>query len=177
MKTALGWTSVDPEREHPMALNQRGITLIELMTVLACLAILAAVAAPNWIATAWPAYRLKSAARQVVSDVRYARMRAVATNRQYRLRFDPVSDSYLMERGDAPDGSSSWTGEGATQWFGSHGSTTFSGISIDGEKEYAMIFRPTGGMTAVTICLRNTLNQSTKIVCSVAGRIRLLKEM
>ncbi len=160
-----------------LALNRKGFTLIELMMTMACLTILAAVVAPHWIATAWPSYRLKNAARQVVSDVRYARTRAVGTNRQYRLRFDPVSDSYLMERGDAPDGSLSWIGEGGIHRFGLHGSTSFSGISIVGEKEYTMVFRPTGGMTAMTICLRNPLNQTTKIVCSVAGRIRLLKEM
>jgi len=165
------------KQEHPMILNQRGITLIELMTATACLAILSVLVVPNWIATAWPAYRLKNAARQVVSDVRYARMRAVATNRQYRLRFDPVSDSYLMERGDAPDGSLSWTMEGAMRWFGSHSSTSFYGVNIVGEKEYTMVFRPTGGMTAVTISLRNPLDQTTKIVCSIAGRIQLLKEM
>lgn len=160
-----------------MALNQRGVTLIELLTVTVCLAILAAIAVPHWIATAWPAYRLKNAARQVVSDVRYARMRAVTTNRQYRLRFDPVSDSYLMERGNAPDGSLSWTVEGPERQFGSVRSTSFSGVNIIGEKEYTMVFRPTGGLTAVSISLRNPLNQTIKVVCSVAGRIRMLKEM
>ena len=160
-----------------MTSNQRGVTLIELMMAMGCLAILATLVVPNWIATAWPAYRLKNAARQVVSDVRYARMRAVATNRQYRLRFDPVSDAYLMERGNAPDGSHSWTIEGSMRWFGSRGSTSFSGVSIVGEKEYSMIFRPTGGVTAVTISLRNPLEQTTKIVCSMSGRIRLLKEI
>lgn len=161
----------------PMLSTQKGVTLIELLTAMACLAILAAIVAPKWIATAWPVYRLKNAARQVVSDVRYARMRAVATNRQYRLRFDPASDSYSMERGDAPEGSLSWTREGAARCFGSHESTSFSGIRIVGEKEYAMVFRPTGGMTAVTISLTNPLDQTTKIVCSMAGRIQLLKEM
>ena len=156
--------------------SQRGITLIELMTVMACLAILAALVVPNWIANAWPAHRLKNAVRQVVSDVRYARTRAVATNRQYRLRFDPVSDAYLMERGDASDGSHSWTVEGSARFFGSHGSTSFSGVSIVGDKEYTMVFRPTGGMTGLTISLKNTLGQTTKIICSMAGRIQLLKE-
>lgn len=160
-----------------MLLNRKGVTLIELVATMACLAILAAVVVPNWITSTWPAYRLKNAARQVVSDVRYARTRAVTTNRQYRLRFDPVSDSYLMERGNAPDGSLSWTGEGGTRWLGSNGSTSFSGVSIVGEKEYSMVFRPTGGVTALTISLRNSLDQTTKIVCSVAGRIQLLREM
>ena len=160
-----------------MALHQKGVTLIELMTAMACLAILTALVVPNWISTAWPAYRLKSAARQVVSDIRLARMRAVTANRQYRLRFDPATDSYRMERGNAPDGSLSWTVEGAVQQFGFRRNTTFSGVNIVGDKAYTIVFRPTGGMTAVTISLRNPLDQTTKIVCSVAGRIQLLKEM
>lgn len=159
-----------------MTLNRRGLTLIELLTAMACLAILTAFVIPEWGVTSLPAYRLKHAARQVVSDVRYARMRAVTTNRQYRLRFDPGSDSYLMERGNAPQGSLSWIMEGTVRRFGSNESSTFPGVNIVGEKEYTMVFRPTGGMTAGTILLRNPLEQTTKIVCSLAGRIQLIKE-
>ena len=79
-----------------MILNRKGVTLIELVATMACLAILAAIVVPSWITSTWPAHRLKNAARQIVSDIRYARTRAVTTNRQYRLRFDPVSDSYLI---------------------------------------------------------------------------------
>ena len=159
-----------------MQKNRSGFTLVELMVVVACLAILSAVVAPNWIAATWPAYRLKNAARQIVSDIRYARMRSISTNRQYRLRIDPSTDSYFMERGDASTGSSSWSIEGSTRRFGKLGSESFSGIGIEGKAEYRIICQPTGGITSATTTLRNSLGRTTKIICSMAGRIRMVRE-
>lgn len=154
----------------------RGVTILELMVVLSCLAILGAVVAPNWIATAWPAYRLKSASRQIASDIRHARIRAVSTNRQYRLRIDPVSDSYVMERGDASSSSSIWIMEGSRKRFGRHKKSAFPGVGIGGGEEYRIVFQPTGGGTNKTVTLENSLGQTMKIVCSMAGRIRFVRE-
>ncbi len=155
--------------------EQEGVTLVELMVVLACLGILAAIAVPNWISAGWPAYRLKNAARQVASDVRHARARAVATNRQYRLRFDPSADLYCLERGDLPSGSLSWSGEGSARRFGSNSGSAFSGVRIIGEEEFSVVFRPSGAVTAATITLKNTLDRKVKVICSVAGRVRMVK--
>lgn len=159
-----------------MIRERKGVTLMELMTVIACLAILAAIAVPGWISRGWPAYRLKNAAHQVVSDIRLARIRAVATNRQYRLRFTPASDSYQLEKGNLPSGSSSWVAEGQPIKFGSKGGSSFLGVCIAGKKPYSIVFRPTGSVTSGTVTLQNTLNRTTKIVCSMAGRIRMIKE-
>lgn len=159
-----------------MIKEQRGVTLMELMMVIACLSVLAAIAVPGWISRGWPAHRLKNAAHQVVSDIRLARIRAVATNRQYRLRFAPTSDSYRLERGDLPSASSSWTQESYPRNFGSKGGSSFSGVSIVGEKPYSIVFRPTGAATSTTVTLRNTLDRKMKIVCSMAGRIRVIRE-
>ena len=159
-----------------MSEKQSGFTLIELMTTVACMAILAAVVIPNWIASAWPAYRLKNAAKQVVSDIRYARMRAISTNHPYRLRFDPLSDAYFLERGNPSGGSLSWAVEGPGRCFAAGGNTSCLGVRIAGEKEFSAVFRPTGGMTATTITLKNTLDHTVKIVGSMAGRIRMVRE-
>lgn len=159
-----------------MIREQRGVTLIELMLVIVCLSILAAIAVPRWISSGLPAYRLKNAARQVVSDIRLARVRSVSTNRQFRLRFDPAVDTYSLEMGDSPNESFSWTAAGFPRKFGPGGAPSFFGVSISGEEEYSVIFRPTGGVTSKTITLQNTVGNTIKIVCSMAGRIRLVRE-
>jgi type II secretion system protein H len=154
----------------------KGITLIELMMVIACIGILAATTVPYWISNGRPAYRLKSAARQVVADIRLARARAVATNRQFRLRFDPVSNRYLLEKGDASSGSVSWAAEGAFRRFGQDCAPSFTGVHISGEEEYSAVFRPSGSVSPGAVILQYKMGQTIKIVYSMTGRVRLIRE-
>jgi prepilin-type N-terminal cleavage/methylation domain-containing protein len=155
--------------------ESKGLTLIELMMVIACLGILAAIAVPHWISKGWPAYRLKNAACRVVADIRLARARAVATNRQFRLRFDPVFDRYLLEKGDASSGSVSWAAEGTFRRFGQDCDPGFAGVKISGEEEYSAVFRPSGGVSPGAVILRHKMGQTMKIVYSMTGRVRLIK--
>ena len=60
--------------------NQSGVTLIEVVVVIALLGILAGFAYPNfksWI----PNYKLKAAARDLVSNFQRAKMEAVKRNK------------------------------------------------------------------------------------------------
>lgn len=67
-------------------MNQRGVTLIELIVVFAIIAIGAVLLAPN--IGAWlPNYRLRSATRDVVSTMRTAQSRAVSNNTPYGVGF------------------------------------------------------------------------------------------
>jgi len=89
--------------------NQRGITFIELMTVVAVIGIMSAMAVPSFLSY-MPKLRVKSAARDVVSQLRLARSKAVAERRPYGVSFnlgnrsmitfadtnDPASQSYSV---------------------------------------------------------------------------------
>ena len=76
--------------------NNKGVTLLELIVVFIIIGIAAALLAPN--IGAWlPNYRLRSAARDIVSTMRTAQMKAVSTNMEYRVFF-PDASSYVLQR-------------------------------------------------------------------------------
>jgi type IV fimbrial biogenesis protein FimT len=66
--------------------KQSGFTLIELIVIIAIVAIFAAIAIPNYLA--WlPKSRLNGAARQVMGDLMAARMKSVSLNCDVRVAF------------------------------------------------------------------------------------------
>lgn len=76
-----------------MMRSSKGFTIIEMMIVIAIIGILAAIAIPNFIS--WlPNYRLGSAARDVLSTMQLARLRAVRENANVVISFDTGNDSY-----------------------------------------------------------------------------------
>ena len=66
--------------------DHRGFTLTELLTVIVIFSILAAIAVPQFIAFR-PKNRLNGAARQVYSELMWARAKAVNENRTYVVTF------------------------------------------------------------------------------------------
>lgn len=79
-------------------MNQKGVTLIELIIVMVIIAIGATLMAPG--ISAWmPHYRLKGATRDIVSTMRTAQMKAISNNLTYEVFF-PNNRSFILRYRD-----------------------------------------------------------------------------
>lgn len=64
-----------------------GFTMTEMMVVISIISIMLAMGIPMYLREL-PNYRLREAARQIVQDMNFAKMRAIATNQNYAIYFN-----------------------------------------------------------------------------------------
>mgnify|MGYP001053023738 CR=1 FL=1 len=90
-------------------MKKNGFTLIELIVVIAIMGIAAAIAIPGF--SRWlPDSRLKSATRDVYSNMQSAKLGAIKENGQWALVFNAAGSSYQVVSGGA-DGDYSTPGD------------------------------------------------------------------
>ena len=144
-------------------MNRKGVTLIELIVVMIIIAIGAVLMAPG--IGAWlPNYRLRSTTRDIVSTMRTAQMKAVSTNMEYRVLFDPNAKTYSLQRN-----SGGWQADGATQALPS--GIGFSAITFSGNNAQ---FNSNSTASGGSITLRNTKGTLKKITLTTStGRIKI----
>jgi len=143
-------------------LNPKGVTLIELVVVFIIIAIGAVLTVPN--IQAWlPNYRLKSATRDIVSTMRTAQMKAVSTNLQYRVYFNPGERKYWIEKGNESSGSTNWVGSSDLGNAAREGAiyTLPSGVSIS--LAGFIQFNPNSTCNAATITVTNSKGKKSII--------------
>ena len=147
-----------------MKINKKGVTLIELIVVLAIIAIGAVLAVPNlgpWLAN----YRLRSATRDITSTLRTAQMKAVSNNYFYQVDF--TGGGYILRRSSTGLDPAPWPAEGVTQ-------TLPTGISIKSNtfSTAKALFSPNSSSNGGTIILENSKKaQRTITVLPSTGRI------
>ncbi len=143
-------------------MNQKGVTLIELIVVMVIIAIGAALTTPNiggWLRT----YRLRSATRDVASTLRLAQIKAVSANTTYQVVFDTVNNSYIIQYQDTTN---AWVIEGATQILptGIRFNTTFGNVAS---------FSPNSVIASSGDVNFNNTKGMTKKIRLLSGRIRI----
>jgi type IV pilus assembly protein PilA len=78
--------------------DRRGFTLVELITAVVIFGILAGIAVPQFVAFR-PKSRLNGAARQIYSELMWARSKAVNDNSAYVVTFPPGNQTMVITAG------------------------------------------------------------------------------
>jgi len=159
--------------------RQSGLTLVEMMMAIAVLAVLTAVAVPNYLS--WlPDMRLKDAAGDIRSDIQLARQKAIRENGNVALLFDMSANRYTIFVDNGAGGSATH----AKNWIRDGSEELIKSIALpDNVVMYAAVF--SGGVPRLRIDgrglpnglggnvrLRNANNKCRKLVISMLGRIR-----
>ncbi|NWG03864.1 MAG: prepilin-type N-terminal cleavage/methylation domain-containing protein [Syntrophaceae bacterium] len=144
-------------------MNQRGVTLVELIVVMVILAFGALLTTPN-ISTWLTNYRLRSATRDVVSIMRVAQLKAISNHTHYQVIFEPAHDRYFLQYQDT---GGNWVTEGVTQTMptGVKYQTTFAGNLIT--------FFPNSRAADGRITLNNSKGSTTVRVSGLTGKIKI----
>ena len=170
-----------------------GFTLIEALMTIVVLAILAAVAVPGF--SVWlPNYRLKAAARDMVSNFQLAKLTAVKRNTNCAITFNQAigartydyvvyvdSDKDLeYDAGEEVVTRKCWTDYGSTSYDFSQGGGDGLSFTQNDDGFPSIAFQSKGfpinnigGLGMGTVFLKNTNNRTTSVVVSSAGNIRI----
>jgi type II secretory pathway pseudopilin PulG len=141
-----------------------GVTALELLVALSCLSIASATALLGWpvLRDRW---QMHAAARQVVLDLRRARVHATAEGRTHRIVFAAGSSQYQLERKQR----GGFEQEDVPIELPS--GTTVTGCTARGS---AITFRPRGNLSTFgTISLAGRRGEQCRVIVDMAGRARI----
>jgi len=154
-----------------MIKRQAGFTLMELMVVIAIIAILSGIAIPNAITWRNNA-QVSSAARGLYSDLQSARSMAVKENRECTISFDTSGKgSYTISMAGKGDKTVNFSSYGAVEMSGLRGS------GGDVKSSFEITFRSTGFpfnegvLRGVSVDLKGATDR--RVVLTPAGNVRI----
>lgn len=142
--------------------GEGGFTLIELGVVMALVAIMALFVAPaigNWLDN----FRIRQGAKDIVSNLQMAKMKAISTRLQHRVVFNVANETYQLWRNDG-----GWVTEGSEL-------TVPRGVDIDNTNftNDTVTFDPDGTSINGTIQIDNQEGKTFDIIVYYTGRIRI----
>ena len=155
--------------------RQAGFTMLELMIVIAVIAILTAIAVPNiidWL----PNYRLKSAARDLLSNMQKARMEAVSRNTDVVVTFDgSVNPGFYFFDTDKGENRVDFSSYGSGVDYGT-GNAALNWNGDNCTQAASITFNSRGTSNSKTVYIQNQNNDICyAITARSSGSIKLRK--
>lgn len=144
--------------------RQEGFTLIEMIVVIAVIGIVSAIAIPNYLASL-PEKRLKSAARDLHSNLQKARISAVKNNQKWAVTFDTGGEKYSV--------CSSWVSSTDHTVEETIDLQDYPGVEYQSVTVSPIVFKPQGTGTAGIATLKNNKGTEFDIETLVSGLITL----
>ena len=136
------------------ARTENGFSTIELLTGVAIMGFVAAIALPNW--RGWFShYSLNNSTRQVQSELHEIKMRAAAENISFQLAYSQSASTYTIQR---------------------DGKTLVSKPLADGTtiaKAGTISFSPRGTASANRVRLSSADGKCRQIIVGATGRVRV----
>ena len=148
--------------------SQKGFSLIEVMIVMAVTVILSGLASVSFVSQL-PHHRLNGAARDLVSDLRWARQLALAERQTVSVVLELETDRYRIERQSRPGIPIGWVRDlqDRRQGFGEIDLVDSTGGAV-------ISFQPNGITTHwTTITLRNSRNEQRQMTVILTGRVKI----
>jgi len=145
-----------------------GFSLVEMLIVIAIVAIISSIAAYSWQRYVTNT-NLKTASRDIITDIDSYRAKSTSENRMYLIAFIPATNSYYIIYSPA-------TATHSMVFITKMMSTYGSGIQITSANYVAssatnwIMFQPRGTVTAGTATLTNSRSSTATITSNITGK-------
>jgi type II secretion system protein H len=162
-------------------LRCKGFSLVELLVTMVVVGIVSSLAFPSF-AGLTNDYRVKKAARQLMTDLQYARMKAVAEGVQYKVAFTTGTTSYTINKGNSSSGSTTWTQDGTARQLADASNPYYTrGVSLSQSTAVDVIFSTTGNAApssgtafpTITFTASSGTSRSKQVTVLLTGRVRI----
>ncbi len=141
-------------------MNERGVSLVELCTVLAIMAIVTGVSLPGWAALV-AKHRQRAAVMEIASELRMARQLAMVRHERIRVVVNAEQSELRTECMDCGTGL-------LRRYEFAHTGTVLESMSTRPE----ILFQPSGrSATATTMVLVDSRRVTHQVTVSITGRV------